>query len=236
MPHSLRPRLKRTLHRRPSLQPLIPLPSQRISALPLLLPSFTHNPRQQPKPRHPSQIRITRLLTHKPLALGLLEMVVHNANNPLDLVRVPIQHTRQVLFGVVQDEPGALAEVGTLAGGLEVQPLVLKVLGRGGGGVEAVLLIVRIQKVFNDRARLEEGYAGVWVFDDGDAAVGVEGFEGFLVEDAEVHDLCLVWDIKLIENDGDFPGVGALVVRFVSEGSLFMVVVLLWVELTPAWE
>jgi hypothetical protein len=110
----------------------------------------------------------------------------------------------------------------------------------GGRGVgEGVGGVVGCEQVLDDGAGFPEGDVGVvGVGDGGDAAVGVDGFEGFwrilllglaldslsvssstrgsrglqptLVQNAKVHELGLVGDVQLVEDDGDFPWVGAL--------------------------
>ena len=53
-----------------------------------------------------------------------------------------------------------------------------ELVGRGGVG-EGVAGVVGCEEVLDDGAGFEEGDVGVWVGDGGDAAVGVDGFEGF---------------------------------------------------------
>jgi hypothetical protein len=65
-----------------------------------------------------------------------------------------------------------------LPGGLEVQPGLREVLVRGGGVGEGAGGVVGGEQVFDYGAGFPEGEGGVWVGDGGDAAVGVEGFEG----------------------------------------------------------
>jgi hypothetical protein len=128
-----------------------------------------------------------------------------------------------------------------LSGGLEVQPGLREVFaGRGRVG-EGLRGVVGGEEVFDDGAGFPEGEGGVWVGDGGDAAVGVERFEGlcfgswlfvrgwFLVfgfgrveglcdmgqrtffEIGEVFEFGLVGDVELVEDDGYFPWVGTLV-------------------------
>jgi hypothetical protein len=61
---------------------------------------------------------------------------------------------RGELLGVVVGEPGFLAEVGALAGGLEVEPLVLGVLLLAAGVVELVGGVVGLGEVLEDGAGL----------------------------------------------------------------------------------
>jgi hypothetical protein len=60
-----------------------------------------------------------------------------------------------------------------------VQPGLREELVRRGRVFEGGRGVVGFEQVFNYGAGFEEGYGGVGVFDGGDAAVGVEGFEGF---------------------------------------------------------
>lgn len=60
-------------------------------------------------------------------------MRIKDACHTPDLVAVSVQSGSEVLLGVVESEPGPLAEVRTLAGGLEVQPgLREELVGRRG--------------------------------------------------------------------------------------------------------
>jgi hypothetical protein len=77
-----------------------------------LLKPFPHYHRTKPIPRHKRQIRIRALLPNQPLATALLEMRVQHTRHAPDLIPVPVQHGLEVFLRVVEDEPGALAEVG----------------------------------------------------------------------------------------------------------------------------
>lgn len=117
--HGLQPLLPTLLHRRPSLQALIPSPASRILLLPLLWKVLTHDLRlvqDQPVPRHEAQIRIADAVATEVGLLRLRQVGVDNAEDAADLITVAVQAAREVLFGVVEEEPGALTEVGALAG------------------------------------------------------------------------------------------------------------------------
>lgn len=60
------------------------------------------------------------------------------------------------LLGVVVGEPGFLAKVGALTGGLEVEPLVLGVLFSAAGVVELVGGVVGLGEVLENGAGLGE--------------------------------------------------------------------------------
>ena len=132
--HSLLPLLPSLRDGRPSLQLLIPGPTSRISRLPFLgdipnvsiqtqhlkrsvtthlLKPISHNRRTEPIPRHKRQIRIRTLVPHQPLPSTLLQMRIDHTRHAPDLIAVSVQDGFEVLLRVVEDEPGALAEVRT---------------------------------------------------------------------------------------------------------------------------
>ena len=128
----------------------------------------------------PNTQRLTRNCSGKimlcvlpPTDIDGLHAVKWHPRQP-DLVAVALQHRREVLLRVVPVEPRARAEVGALAGRLQVQPgLREEFVGRRGvlqgrGGV------VGREQVFDYGAGFPEGDGGVGVFDGGDAAVGVD--------------------------------------------------------------
>lgn len=117
-----------------------------------LLKPIAHNRRAKPEPRHERQIGISALIANQPLASGLLQMRLDHAHDAPNLVSVTVQHGGQVLLRVVESEPSPLAEIGSLAGCLEMQPgLRVELVGRArvldlGGGV------VGREEVFDDSA------------------------------------------------------------------------------------
>lgn len=96
---------------------------------------------------------------------------------------------------------------------MEMQPALRRPLVAQICVAQAVRLVVRLQQVLDNGAGLPQRKAGVGVLNGRDAAVGVHGLEGLLVEDGEVHDLRGVGDRELVEDDGDLPWVGALLFR-----------------------
>ena len=108
-------------------------------------------------------------------------MRLDHAHDAPNLVSVTVQHGGQVLLRVVESEPSPLAEVGSLAGCLEMQPglrveLVrrARVLDLGGG-------VVGREEVFDNGSGFPESDVGVRVFDGRDAAVRVDALERFLL-------------------------------------------------------
>jgi hypothetical protein len=76
---------------------------------------------------------------------------------------------------------------------------------------EGVRGVVGVEEVFDYGAGFEEGdVVLVWVGEDGDAAVRVEGFERFFVQVAKVFEFGFVGEGEFVEDDRDFPWVWAL--------------------------
>lgn len=71
-------------------------------------------------------------------------------------------------------EPDGLAEVRALAGHLEVDELLDVPVLVGGGALEEALLVVGLDDVLDDGARLPERQVGVGVNDGGETTVGVD--------------------------------------------------------------
>lgn len=155
-----------------------------------LFKAIAHNHRAKPIPRHKRQISISALIPHQPLATSLLQVGIENTRDAPDLAAIPVQDGREVLLWVVEDEPSSLAKVRALAGGLEMQPgLREELFGRrgvleGGGGV------VGGEEIFNYGAGFPQLDVGVWVFDGGNSAVGIDGFEGLCMGDLVRAMLC----------------------------------------------
>lgn len=105
-----------------------------------------HQPRDQTIPSHPGQIGIRALIPHQVLAPRLLQMRVNDAKHALDFVLVARLGGRQFLVVEVA-EPGFLAKVRTLAGHLEVEPLVGLELFGGGRVGQRVGLVVSFDQV-----------------------------------------------------------------------------------------
>jgi hypothetical protein len=144
-----------------------------------LVESLAHDRRAQPVPRHKRQIRIRALVPHQPLTPTLLQLRFNHARNSPDLSPVPVEDRLRLLLSV-EREPSPLAEVRALARSLEVQPGLSEELVGGGGVGEGVGGVVGREQVLDDGAGFPEGdVVVVGVGDGGDAAVGVDGFEGF---------------------------------------------------------
>lgn len=108
-------------------------------------------------------------------------------------------------------EPAGLAEVRALPAHLEVQELVAEVpLLQGavrdavGGGV------VLLDYVLIDCARLPERDARVGVLDRGDSPVGVDVYEGLLLDVVEAERLDLVVEAELLEDEDPLRGMSAV--------------------------
>ena len=107
-------------------------------------------------------------------------------------------------------EPRSLSIVGTLPTDLQCHPALLQVQLGPTRVAEAVFPIVCVEQVINARRGLPDGDARVRVLDGGDAAVWVNGGVRFLLHGGEVQQRGLVGHPKLLEDDGDFGGVGDL--------------------------
>lgn len=153
--HSLGPVLETLLHRRLLLQLLEPSPVVRHRGLALLLKALLHDIRHKPVPWHEHEVCEAQLLAHKVRLASVLEMGIDDTQNTLDLVAVAVNDRREVLLGVVHQEPSALAEVGALARHLEVRPALLLVFLWEFGVAEAVGLVVGLEKILDDGAGLE---------------------------------------------------------------------------------
>jgi hypothetical protein len=94
---------------------------------------------------------------------------------------------------------------------LEVQPLLGEV-GLLGTGLEAdfALGVVLLDEVLDDGTRFPQCEVGVWVYDCGHAAVGVELGEGFALDVGELDIVQVVWDAELFSDHADLGGVGAM--------------------------
>ena len=135
-------------------------------------------------PRDEGEIGVGALVPDQPLLppQGLFQ----DAENPFHLVRVPLDGGRQ-LFGMEHvepdrasfrkgrgkgkmgdsdDGPAALPEIGPLSAHLEHEPLVEEVLLAKGLERELLLIVILIDQVQDDGARLPEGEVGVRI-DDG---------------------------------------------------------------------
>jgi hypothetical protein len=71
-----------------------------------------------------------------------------------------------------------------------------------------LLRVVLLDEVLDDGSRFPQDEIGVWVFDGGVAAVGVDVCERLLLHIAEFERIDLVWDGELLKDQDDFPWVG----------------------------
>lgn len=119
----------------------------------------------------------------------ILQQPIQHLHHPHKLLVIALLGARQVLWMKLA-EPRRLAKVRALPGHLEVQELLEVVLFRKAGDAELVILVVRVDEVLQDGARLPQGDARVGVFDGGCAAVGVDVGVGRLL-DGVVGDVAL---------------------------------------------
>jgi hypothetical protein len=106
----------------------------------------------------------------------------------------------------------------TLAGGLEVQPLFLVIFLGEGVQRQLVFLIVGIDQILNDCAGFPEGDIGIWIDYGGYTAIGVQFLVWRFLEVGHVHENLFVWQVELLEDDGDLPGIGAARMTVESNG------------------
>jgi hypothetical protein len=132
------------------LDPLIPGLKEREV---LLHVNVWHQPADKLVPVGPGEIGVGVSVADEVVGLGLAEVALDDADDAANLVRVALLGRGQLLL-VEHGEPRLLAEVGALARGLEVQPLVLGVLLGAAGVVELVLLVVGLGEVLDDGAGL----------------------------------------------------------------------------------
>lgn len=105
-------------------------------------------------------------------------------------------------------EPGCLAEIGALAADLEGDPLLDVVFLWNGGVAEFLVLVIVLDEILGDCGGLPQSDACVGVVDDGDAAVGVDFFKGWLLDLGHVHEFGFIRYAELLHDDGYFPWVG----------------------------
>lgn len=135
-----------------------------------------------------------------------LEDVVQNTPDTLNLLEVALLGAGNIL-GVELLEEDGLAVVRTLAGHLEVEVLLKVPLLGAGGDVELVLLVVGLDEVLGDGARLpQDNVVVVGVLDGGQTAVGVDLDEslGLRVGDA----VEVIGDAELFKDDDNLLRVG----------------------------
>lgn len=160
-------------------------------------------------PRHEHQVRVAYFVACKEFCSGVLEVTVDYREDTFDLVAVPREDGLGFLLGV-EDEPGALAEVGALAGGLEVGPAFLGPLLLSLLRMQTIGSVVCLEQVVDTGTGFPDCGICVWVLESGDTTIGVDLLKGFLLQVWEVHDFCVVGDGEGVEDYGYFPGVGTL--------------------------
>lgn len=180
--HGLRLIRQRLLHGRPLIKLLHPSIVMRIPTLDVNLVLFLDDKRHPRMVRHERQVGIRAFVADQVPGALLLELRIQHADDALNLLDVSVYGGRELL-GVVVLEPGGLAVVGSLAGDLEVEPLVAEVLLREAGVADGLVLVVGLDQVLVDGTGFPEGEARVGVGDGGDAAVeadlgGVGGLAG----------------------------------------------------------
>lgn len=183
--HGLRLVRQRLLHGRPLIKLLHPSIVMRILALDVNLALFLGNKRHQRMPCHERQVGIRAFVADQVPGALLLELRVQHADDALNLLDVSVYGGGELLRVEVL-EPGALAVVGSLAGDLEVEPLVAEVLLREAGVADGLALVVGLDQVLVNGTGFPEGEARVGVGDGGDAAVEVDlgdvgGLAGWLL-------------------------------------------------------
>jgi hypothetical protein len=167
-------------------------------------------------PRHKDRIGIAELAVDEEFLV--LQDAVEDAGDATDLVEVAVDSAWELLR-VVEGEPHGLPEVRALAGYLVVQPLLrFVVLFRAWGEADVALLVVGFDEVFDDGPRLPQRDARIRVLNCRHTAVGVDRLVRFLLHVWKLDDLVSVRDVKLFEDHGHLPGVGAAVVAPESDG------------------
>lgn len=137
-------------------------------------------------------------------------MGVNDSQDALCLVAVSLDGRRQVLLGMKVGEPHLLAKHGTLAAHLEHEPAIsspplLQIIF---SVTDEIVLIISVDDVLDNGARLEEGDIGVGVDHGRQTAVGVNA-NVWLLLDFRVRDPCeVIRYFQLGEDDDGFPRIG----------------------------
>ena len=100
------------------------------------------------------------LIPNQPLLV--LECQVQHANDPLDLLVISLNGTRNLLR-MPKSKPISLSKIRTLSAHLEEQVLALKVFLWLGSIAYFVLSIVLLRQVLDDSTRFPECEVGIWV-------------------------------------------------------------------------
>ena len=112
--------------------------------------------RQIHVPRYKGQVGIGDLVPDQIWRALFLQVPVNDASHALHLVTVALDGRGDALFWVEEAEPGFLAEIGALAGDLEVQPAKGGVFFFGAVVVEIAGFVVVVDEVFDDGTGLGE--------------------------------------------------------------------------------
>lgn len=115
-----------------------------------------------------------------------LQEVIQHLDDAHELLVVSLLGAGDV-FWVELAEPGGLAKVRALAGHLKVQKLLEVVFLGKGRDVELVVLVVRVDQVLEDGARLPQCDARVGILNRGCSAVWVDTNVGLLLDGIVGH-------------------------------------------------
>lgn len=80
---------------------------------------------------------------------------------------------------------------------------------RGTRVLKLRILIILLEQVPDNRARLPKRNPRVWILDSRNATVGIDADKRFLLHIREFDILGLVGDTEFLEDDGDFTRIGA---------------------------
>lgn len=134
------------------------------------------------------------------------ENLLQDLNDTNDLLLIS-ELGRGHILSVEDVEPNSLTIVRSLTRHLEVQVLLQVPLVRRGGGIQLVLLVVRLDKVLEDGAGLPDSEViGIGINEGRETAVGVDLEEGFVLGVGD--EFALVGDVELLKNEEDLQWVG----------------------------
>jgi hypothetical protein len=105
-----------------------------------------------------------------------------------------------------------------LSRGLEKEPLLQVIFLGESVQRQLLLLVVGVDQVLDNGASLPDRDISVGINDCGNAAIGVQLLVGWLLEIGYVHEDFLIRKLQLLQDDGDFPGVGTRCVRVEGNG------------------
>ena len=125
--------------------------------------------RNQLIPSHKAQVRIRTLVSYQ--VLFPFQSRIQHLCHTYDFFDVAFNGAGDLL-GVEVGEPGALSKVGSLARGLEVKPLGLKVFVGRAGGVKFIFWVIVLDEVLDYGTRLPQSDVRVGVDDGGNSGRG----------------------------------------------------------------